>query len=71
MVTMLQKNWITAEEAANIIGCRVQHVRLLARNEEIQASRVGKRLWVIEKGSAEKYAHDKKNTGRPRSGKNL
>lgn len=67
---MLQQNWITAEEAASIIGCRVQHVRLLARNNEVEASKIGKKLWVMEKGSVEKYAHTKKNTGRPRSGEN-
>ena len=70
MINMLQKNWLTAAEAATIIGCRVQHVRLLARSNQVQASRIGDKLWVIEKGSAEKYAKEKKNTGRPRSGEN-
>lgn len=66
---MLQENWVTVKQAADIIGCRVQHVRLLARNNEIKASRIGEKLWVIERTSAEKYAKSKKKTGRPRSKK--
>lgn len=67
---MLQENWVTVKQAADIIGCRVQHVRLLARNNEIKASRIGEKLWVIDRTSAEKYAKAKKKTGRPRSKNN-
>lgn len=67
MIAMLQENWITVRQAADLIGCRVQHVRLLARNNQLKAARIGDKIWVIEKTSAEKYAKDKKNTGRPRS----
>jgi len=63
---MLQKNWVTVKEAADIIGCTVQHVRYLARENQISSDKIGEKLVIVQRQSAEKYANCKKNVGRPR-----
>jgi hypothetical protein len=66
---MLQKNWLTAEQTAEVIGCTVQHVHYLARKDLIVYQKLRERMFVFDKKSAEKYANTKQTRGRPRIGK--
>jgi len=63
---MLQKNWITVKEAAERIGCTVQHVRHLVRNEQIEGNKITERMVVVHAPSVEKYCNLTKTVGRPR-----
>lgn len=65
---MLEKNWMTVQQAAEALGYTVQHVRLLARKNEIQHAFVGPRMMVLEKNSVILFGKNQKNIGRPRSG---
>jgi excisionase family DNA binding protein len=47
--------WITTQEAAEIIGVTRNHVRHLIRHGELQAKRFG-RAWMVSRKSAEAYA---------------
>jgi excisionase family DNA binding protein len=69
MLRMLENKWITITEAAAIIGCSTAHLRFLAISEKIKSTKVGPRLWLIDKKAAEKMAKTPAKTGRPRSGK--
>ena len=63
---MLENKWMTATEAANLIGCSSAHVRYLADKGDLVCEKVGPRAWLIDKKSAEKMAKNPAKTGRPR-----
>lgn len=63
---MLQKNWVTVKEASKLIGCTVQHVRHLARNDRLESAKLNERAIVIYLPSVEKYCKTEKTVGRPR-----
>lgn len=63
---MLEQKWLTVPEAAKIVGCSVQRIRALASDDTLKAERIGERLWLIDKSSAEKLAKTPAKTGRPR-----
>ena len=63
---MLENKWMTATEAANLIGCSSAHIRYLAANGDLVCEKAGPRAWLIEKRSAEKMAKNPAKTGRPR-----
>ena len=60
------QNWLSCDEASDIIGCTADHVRFLARQGQLQAQKFGERTWLIDKESAEKVANETPKTGRPR-----
>jgi excisionase family DNA binding protein len=66
MIKMLENKWLTATEAANLIGCSSAHVRYLAIAGHLNAEKVGPRMWLIEKKSAQNLAENPAKTGRPR-----
>lgn len=66
MIRMLQKNWITVREASEILGCSVQHVRHLARENVLEYSKLSERMMVVHRPSVEKYQQIEKTVGRPR-----
>lgn len=63
---MLEKKWLTATEAAGVIGCTSGRVRTMCKNGLLSAVKVGPRAWMVEKNSAEKVARNPAKTGRPR-----
>ena len=63
---MLDQKWMTIEEAANVLGCTPDHVRLLARQEKLDAEKVGKTMWVIRRESVAKFSKKPYTVGRPR-----
>jgi hypothetical protein len=66
MIAMLENKWMTAAEAADIIGCSSAHVRLLAKDGCIISYKAGPRALLVEKKSVEKIAKNPAKTGRPR-----
>lgn len=63
---MLGKNWLTATEAADVIGCTTGRVRALCGDGVLKAEKVGPRAWMIDRRSAEELARRPSKTGRPR-----
>ena len=66
---MLQKNWITVKEAAELIGCTVQHVRSLIKKHKWEYNKVTERLIVVHVSTIEKYCKVQQTVGRPRISK--
>jgi len=67
--TMQIKNFVTCKEAAGIIGCTADHVRLLARQGRIKSRQFGERTWMIDRQAAINLRDNPPETGRPRGGK--
>ena len=63
---MLGNNWLTVSEAATLIGCSAQRLRVLAAEEKIKAAKVGARVWLIDRKAAQHMAANPAKTGRPR-----
>lgn len=63
---MLQNKWMTSTEAAELIGCSSAHVRFLAIEGHLVGEKVGPRMWLIEKKSAQNLAKNPAKVGRPR-----
>jgi excisionase family DNA binding protein len=66
MIRMLEKKWLTASEAAILIGCSTSRIRALSREGSLKAEKVGPRAWLVDKKSAEELAKTPAKTGRPR-----
>ena len=66
---MLEENWITISQAADLVGCTTAHLRLLAKRNELRAEKVGF-VWLVDRAHAEELAEKRPNVGRPRSRKN-
>lgn len=66
MIAMLDNKWMTAAEAASVIGCSAAHVRLLAKDNAIVSYKAGPRALLVEKKSVERIAKNPAKTGRPR-----
>lgn len=62
---MLEKNWVTVVEAADIIGCTAGHVRNLLKDNKLRAEKFGS-YWAIERTSVVEVAKTPAKTGRPR-----
>jgi excisionase family DNA binding protein len=70
MIAMLEKNYMTVEQAASEAGCTVSYVRQLIRANIILAERFGRRAWVIPVNQLEKLQNSPTGKkGKPRIGK--
>lgn len=47
--------WLTAEEAARILGLTSRRVRQLIAEGKLEAERKGERMWLIKRESVEAY----------------
>lgn len=56
------EGYVSAAEAARIIGCVDSRVRQLLRAKKLVGERVG-RDWLVEKKSAEEYAASERKRG--------
>jgi excisionase family DNA binding protein len=65
MIAMIDKNWVTVKDAAEIIGCSNGHIRHLIDDDKLVAKKFGN-CWAIERKTAEKVARTPAKTGRPR-----
>jgi excisionase family DNA binding protein len=48
------KNWLTVEEAVELIGCTDGWVRHLLREGKLEGWRAGERAWLVRRDSAVK-----------------
>ena len=63
---MIDKNFCTVSEAAKMIGCTQNHVRLLLKQGKLRGGKITERLWLIEKKHVAETAKKPGKTGRPR-----
>ena len=54
--------WITTQEAAEIIGVTRNHIRYLIQQSKLEAKKFG-RAWMVSRESAEKYAATERKPG--------
>lgn len=66
---MIDENFCTVSEAAKIIGCTQNHVRLLLKQGKLQGGKVTERLWLVDKRKVLEMAENPSKTGRPRGTK--
>ena len=59
---LLLQDWITPQEAAELIGVTAHQVRHLARTDVLESQRFG-RAWMIKRVSAEAYATQEHRPG--------
>lgn len=59
------QNWITVEEAAELIGVTAQYVRQLIRAGMFESRRVGNRLWLVNRLSLEGWERKRKRREKP------
>ena len=64
---MLNLEYVTSQEAAEIIGVTVGRVSQLRKSGDLQAIKVDNRTWLIPRSEAEKVAKNRSKVGRPRS----
>ena len=67
---MLNFEFVTTQEAAEIIGVTDARVRQLRLSGDLRAIKIDNRTWMIPRNEAEKMAANRPKVGRPRgSGK--
>jgi excisionase family DNA binding protein len=54
MIKMLQNNYYTVTQAAELAGVTVSYVRQLLRTKKIRGEKFGERAWVIPANQLEK-----------------
>jgi len=70
MIAMLEKKYMTVEQAATAAGCTVSYVRQLLRAQVITGEKFGERAWVIPINQLEKLQTSPTGkSGKPRIGK--
>jgi excisionase family DNA binding protein len=60
------KKIITAQEAAEVLGCSRDHIGHLCRNGALDA-RASERVWLITRKSVDRYAAKRPKLGRPKT----
>jgi len=60
--------FVSAEEAADIMGCTAGRVRQMLRAGDLEGHKVSERAWIVNRESAEKHAEKPEGSGRPRVG---
>jgi len=68
---MAEGDWITTEEAAQIIGVTISHMSYLLTHGYVKGKKFG-RFWMVDRTSAEIYAaKDRKPGPKPKSNKDI
>jgi hypothetical protein len=57
------ENWVSVTDAAALSGYSVQGIRLLARQGDIQARKIGK-VWVVNKADLLRYKAEMEALGK-------
>lgn len=60
------ENWVSVNEAAEILGCTDGRVRQLLREHELAGQKVNERAWIISRESVDRFAKKPQPLGRPR-----
>ena len=63
---VLNGDYLTPAEAAEIIGCTVGRIHQLLKSKEVAGKKFSERAWAVNRKSAEAYAKQPKTVGRPR-----
>lgn len=63
---MSTNDYISVEEAAQLIGCGPRHVRWLCAEGRLRCRKLGRGTWLVELQSAEEVAATPEEHGRPR-----
>lgn len=63
---VLNGDFLTPAEAADIIGCTVGRVHQLLKSKQLAGKKFSERAWAVNRKSAEAYAKLPQTTGRPR-----
>ncbi len=63
---MLDKNLITTQQAAEMIGCTSNHVRLMLKKGQLRGEKVSGNLWLCERKHVTEVAKNPAKQGRPR-----
>ena len=63
---LLTKDQLSVAEAAEVIGCTDGRVRQLLGEGRIEGEKIGERVWVVSRKSAENYRDSELPPGRPR-----
>jgi excisionase family DNA binding protein len=64
----MDDEWITTEEASQISGYHIVHVRRLVQAEKIEAKRFGP-VWAIRRSSLDEYLRERAEEGKKRGPK--
>ncbi len=59
---MPDEEWITTNEAAEIIGVSLKHVTYLLRTGKVKGKKFG-RFWMVDRASVEEYAAIERKPG--------
>lgn len=63
---MAIENFLTVEEAADVIGCTPGYVRRMCREGAICGKKVSARCWLVPVEEASKMRNQPYKTGRPK-----
>ena len=63
---MIDENYCTVSEAAEMIGCTKNHVRLLLTQGKLRGGKITERLWLVEKKHVAEIAKNPHKKVRPR-----
>ena len=63
------EDWLTAQEAANLSGYHLEHIRRLIRAGELDARKWGKITWMVNRESLLAYMSEMEQEGRKRGPK--
>ena len=66
---MAFQNFLTPNEAADVIGCTDGRVRQLLRDGKLLGQKIGERMWLIPEAEVRKMRDLPVETGRPRKNK--
>ena len=65
---MNDSEWITTEEASKVSGYNPVYLRILIRNDKIEARKFGP-VWQVKRSALDKYLEDVKKLGKKRGPK--
>lgn len=60
------QDFLTPDEAADLIGCSGSRVRQMLRDGILAGKKVGERMWLVSEQEAKKAKENPASTGRPR-----
>lgn len=66
---MVSGNFVSVQEAAEIIGCTVGRVRQMLIGGILKGEKLNARAWAVDRKNAEKIAKTPQEKGRPRVGR--
>ena len=66
MSTVIANRWLTAQEAADVLGCTTSRIRQLCIREQVLGKKFTQNAWFVDRQSLAKYARKPRYGGRPK-----